>query len=124
MPVLTLDEVALFLRTDPTNVRDLLSNGDLAGFKVAGEWRILRVALIDYLRREMAATQEAGLYRTLDDPHAWARELRREPEFAAQLMEQTFSDGSMGAFLQEALRTEEQERTAGNVYRLNPDPPQ
>ena len=118
--VLTLDEVATFLRTDPVHVQQLLETGDLAGFKIADEWRILWGAIIDFLRREMEATQRQALSRSLSDPRMWVRELQRKPELIALLGEQEFEDGTMGAFLKDALRTEEQERSAGNVIPFQP----
>lgn len=118
--VLTLDEVAELLRTDPATVGQLLDDGAIAGFKVAGEWRILAVAVVDFLRREMAATQQAILARQLTDPHTWARELARSPELADLVKGREFEDGTMGAFLKEALRTGEQEHAADNILPFKP----
>ena len=68
----------------------------------------------------MAATQQAALSRGLNDPHTWARELQRTPELLALLDGQEFEDGTMGAFLKDALRAEEQERLADNVVPFKP----
>ena len=113
--VLTLGEVATFLRTEPAHVQQLLESGALAGFKVAGEWRILWVAVLDFLQREMAATQQEALSRSLNDPRTWARELQQTPELVSLLEGQEFEAGTMGAFLKEALRAQEQERISDNV---------
>ncbi len=118
--VLTLGEVAAFLRTEPVHVRQLLEGGNLAGFKIADEWRVLWVAVVDFLRREMAATHQEALLRTLNDPRTWARELQRTPELVALLGGQEFEDKTMGAFLNDALRAEEQERMADNVLPFKP----
>ena len=118
--VLTLGEVAAFLRTEPVHVRQLLEAGDLAGFKIGGEWRVLWAAVVDFLRREMAATQHAALSRSLNDPHTWAHELQRTPDLVALLDGQEFEDGTMGAFLKGALRAEEEERRADNVVPFKP----
>ncbi len=67
--MLTLSEVAAFLRTERAHMRQLLEGGNLAGFKIADEWRILWVAVLDFLRLEMATTQQEALFRNLDDPH-------------------------------------------------------
>jgi hypothetical protein len=113
--VLTPAEVAAFLRTDPANVRQLLDDGTLAGFKIAGEWRVLWVAVVDFLRREMAATQQEALVRSLKDPRTWARGLQHDPDLVALLGDHEFEEGTMGAFLKAALRAEEQERSADNI---------
>jgi hypothetical protein len=113
--VLTLGEVAAFLRTEPVHVRQLLEGGNLAGFKVAGEWRMLWVAIVEFLQREMAATQQEALSRNLNDPRTWARELQQTPELVSLLEGQAFEDGTMGAYLKKALQVQEQESTADNV---------
>ncbi len=122
--VLTPEEVAAFLRTDSPNVRQLLEDGDLAGFKIAGEWRVLSIALVEFLRRKTEASQQEALSRALLDPRRWAREVRRHPDQVAYLNEHEFEDGTMGAWLKDALRAEEQERTADNVVPLRDQRPE
>jgi hypothetical protein len=91
--VLTLGEVAVFLRTEPVHVRQLLEGGKIAGFKVAGEWRVLWVAVVEFLRREMAVTEQEALFRSLNDPRTWAGELQKMPELASLLKGQEFEGG-------------------------------
>jgi len=117
--VLTVGEVADFLRVDVPGVRGLIESGELAGFRVAGEWRVPWIAVEDFLRRGMAATQQEALARSLSNPGTWARVLEDMPEHAAWLTAQDFEDGTMGAWLQDALRTGEAEREASNVVPLD-----
>lgn len=118
--VLTLDEVAAFLRTKPIHVRHLLESGNLAGFKIAGEWRILTAAVVDFLRRKMETTQQEALSRSLTDPRVWAHELQRMPELIASLDGEEFEEGTIGAYLIRALRVVKEESKADNVVPFKP----
>jgi hypothetical protein len=118
--VLMLDEVAVFLHTKPVDVRQLLESGKLTGFKIAGEWRILTVAVLEFLRREMAAAQQEALSRSLSDPRMWAHELQRMPALVALFDGQEFGQGTMGAFLKHALHAAEEEGRADNVLPFKP----
>jgi hypothetical protein len=120
--VLTTDEVASFLRTDPPNVQQLLDSGKLAGFKVAGEWRIVSPAILDYLRREMADAQEKVLFKAASDPRFWADVLRDAPDIADMVNGQEYAEGTMGALLQAALLVDEQLQTAENVVPFERPP--
>lgn len=118
--VLTLDEVAAYLRSDASSVRQLLEEGRLTGFKVADEWRILARAVVEFLERATVDAQQEILAKWGTDPHRWGRALLDDPQQAAYLREHDFPEGSAGAVLKEALRVEEQERSAGNIVRLEP----
>ena len=120
--VLKVEEVAEFLRTEPTNVRELLNTGELAGFKIGGEWRIVSEALLDYLRRAMKAEADAALERGINDPRLWAEVIRDDPEFVAMLNAQEYEEGSAGAWFKDALEMDARERDAGNVVPLKPRP--
>jgi excisionase family DNA binding protein len=117
-PVLTVAEVAEVLRVDSSVVLRLLDGGELPGFKVAGESRVLATVLTEYMLNATAkSTQRARLQsvvREFHDPRSWRIEARRllrtDPEEAARVREQRFPEQSMGALLQEALREAEQER--------------
>jgi excisionase family DNA binding protein len=48
--VLTLPESATFLRASEADVLELINNRSLPAEKVGGEWRLLKQALVDFLR--------------------------------------------------------------------------
>ena len=118
--ILTLDEVAEFLRVTVAQVRRVLEAGKLAGFKVAGEWRIPVVAVTNFLRRAMEAAQREELARGLSDPRIWAEELARMPKLRAAVEEQDFAEDTMGSFLKDALRKLELKNKADNVIPIKP----
>jgi excisionase family DNA binding protein len=120
--ILTVDDIAAFLRVTPTQVRELLDAGELAGFKVAGAWRVPTAAVTEYLRRGMEAAQLQALSRGLTDPRAWAKALAGTPELRAALEAQNFGEGTLGAFLKDALRQVELESKADNVVLFKPKP--
>ena len=48
--VLTLPEAAAFLRASEADVLELIKNHSLPAEKIGGEWRLLKRALVDFLR--------------------------------------------------------------------------
>lgn len=51
--LLNVDEAAAFLNTGPNVVRGLLRARALVGFKVAGQWRIPRSALAEFVIQQL-----------------------------------------------------------------------
>jgi excisionase family DNA binding protein len=49
--ILTADEVANQLRVSLRTVYRLIDNGQIEAFRVGGQWRITRVAITEYMRR-------------------------------------------------------------------------
>ena len=49
--VLTVDELAAWLQTEPDSITELAEQGELPGRKLAGEWRFARDAVLDWLAR-------------------------------------------------------------------------
>ena len=47
--ILTPVEVAVALRVDDRTVRRLLDEGQMTGFKVRGQWRVLRQSAVAYV---------------------------------------------------------------------------
>jgi excisionase family DNA binding protein len=47
--VLTVDELAAWLQTDPETVAKLADDGELPGRKLGDEWRFARDAVLDWL---------------------------------------------------------------------------
>jgi excisionase family DNA binding protein len=116
--VFTVDEVAAYLRTEPAAVRDLLLSGQLAGFRVGREWRILGAALIDFLKRRMEEEQLSALMRALSDPKTWALNARKHPEFLSMIKKQEFPDNTFGSFLKRRLAALEAKERTTNVVDI------
>jgi excisionase family DNA binding protein len=57
--IMTVAEVADYLRVSPSTIYRLLKNGELRGFKV-GDWRFNRQTLDDYMREQATITQARG----------------------------------------------------------------
>ena len=116
--VFTVDEVAQYLRTDPATVEQMLEEGRLAGFKVEDEWRILGLAVVDFVKEASATSHMDVFSRNLVDPRAW---LRVMPEAdRASFKEGEWEEGSFGAWIKDAILVEEREREADNVVPLEP----
>jgi excisionase family DNA binding protein len=49
--VLTVDELAAWLQTEPAAITELAEKDELPGRKLAGEWRFAREAVLDWLAR-------------------------------------------------------------------------
>lgn len=128
----TPDEVATFLRTDTGTVRRLLESGTLAGFRVGGDWRVLALAVVEFMKREMKKEQDAAFARVLSDPRTWTKVFREIPGEAESYLQKDYPEGSFGAWIKNALRSEDAERArrehedaADNVVPLDPrsEPP-
>jgi hypothetical protein len=88
----TVDEIAAFLRTDSANVRRLLEDGSLVGFRVDGEWRVLGLAIVDFVKRQMQASKHEAFTRALVDKRRWARSMLRDaPDLVVRRRERTAS---------------------------------
>jgi excisionase family DNA binding protein len=118
--VFTVKEVADYLRTDSATVERMLEEGKLSGFKVEGEWRILGLALVEFLKQASAKSRMDVLAQNFLDPRAWLRVIP-EGDYAF-FKEGEWPEGSFGAMIREAILTDERERDAGNVVPLDPRP--
>lgn len=49
--VLTLEELAAFLKVSETTAYSLVRTGEISGRKVGREWRFLRSAVVDWLKQ-------------------------------------------------------------------------
>lgn len=60
--VLTLPEVAAFLRVPDDAIMTLIANGSLPAQRIGSEWRLLKQAVVEWLRRgQSAGTKQAVL---------------------------------------------------------------
>lgn len=62
--VLTLEELAAFLKVSETTAYSLVRTGEISGRKVGREWRFLRSAVVDWLKQ---AGQEDSMNNTVSN---------------------------------------------------------
>ena len=77
--------------------------GDLAALRLGASWRVLSVALVDFLRRGMKEQQLVALKKALADPKTWAKALKSDPQFEREIRSSEYGENTMGRFLQKAL---------------------
>ncbi len=83
-PLMTSDEVATYLRVDVVTIRRLVNRGDLAAYRVGGEYRFTQRDLEEFLKRQRVAGGE---------------EARNDPlDALAQMARKFFSGGKMPPF--------------------------
>ena len=84
--VLTLEEVACYLRLPPDTIERQAEQGQIPGRKIEDTWRFLKSAIDDWLRARGSRTslaQQAGALK--DDPYldellAFIEQQRQQPE--------------------------------------------
>lgn len=59
-PLMTSDEVAAYLRVDVVTIRRLVNRGELAAYRVGGEYRFTRRDLEEYLKRQRVPGADEG----------------------------------------------------------------
>jgi len=60
VPLLTTEDVAEFFRVDVVTVRRMISKGEIAAFRVGGEYRFARADIDDYLERQRIPARTKG----------------------------------------------------------------
>jgi Helix-turn-helix domain len=116
--MLTIQDVADFLRVEPHVVQQWLVTGRLGGFDFDGEWRISTVQVLAFLRETQERTAMTALKRSLEDPATWARELDTQPALQADLLAGDYAPHTMGAFLKRAILDHAAAKSAGNVIDI------
>lgn len=108
MTIMSVAEVADYLRVGETAVRRLIAKGDIPSFNVDGEPRVQYGALVQWFQGE-ARTRSLETYRQeLQKPSTWRKALDdAHPEFRDQILREEHKDGTVGAFLKEAALAEE-----------------
>ena len=102
--LLTPDEAAELLRVASGDVIAMIEAGDLAGLKVAGQWRLTSESVKDFVVKGLKKQNLKALERAFSDQSRWARIIEEDPKFAQSIADGNFEPNSMGAFLQEVLR--------------------
>lgn len=66
--VLTLEEVATYLRVHPSTIYRLLKKKELPGFKIGSDWRF-NLESIDRWRADLETSRHAGSFSDRERPH-------------------------------------------------------
>ena len=101
--LLTVDDCAEVLGMKPVDVVKLLEKGDLRGLKINDEWRLLPRFIVEFLVDQTRRTQLEVFAAQLKCPDTWANELRKHPEFKAEIEAGSYAKNTVGKFLQDAL---------------------
>jgi hypothetical protein len=104
MVILTIEDVARYLRADAGFVRQLIETGRIPSFDVDGTPRMLAGALIDWFQTEMHLKSLETLKRTLQNKETWARALQEDSELRAELEKNQYEEGTFGSFLKAAAK--------------------
>ena len=119
-PVLTLEEVAEYLKVGKGVVQSWVEEGRLPAFRVEGAWRIRAEDLTSFLEQKIDQDQGRILAKKLTHPDTWAAALEQDSELAHEIESGEHSPNTMGRFLQDALRQHRAKMKAGNVVDFPP----
>ncbi|MBL7076333.1 MAG: PTS sugar transporter subunit IIA [Kiritimatiellae bacterium] len=67
--VMTLQEVAAYLKVSEKTITRMVQAGELPGLKVSNQWRFLRAAIDDWLTRRMYRQASEQLAEVIQPPH-------------------------------------------------------
>lgn len=95
----TPEEIASVLRIDLKTVMALVESGQIDGFKLGDEWRILAGSIVDFLKNRISDQRMKTLFDNLQKPETWARSLDDFPDLKKQIADTDYEEGTMGAFL-------------------------
>jgi excisionase family DNA binding protein len=59
-PLMTTEDVANYLKLDVVTVRRIVSRGDLAAYRIGGEYRFMRGDILDFLKRQHIPARPQG----------------------------------------------------------------
>ncbi|SRR5579884_1523128 len=59
-PLMTSDELATYLRVDVVTIRRLVNRGELAAYRVGGEYRFMEPDVMEYLQRQRIPASESS----------------------------------------------------------------
>lgn len=79
--VLTLEELAAYLKVSETTAYALVRGGELPGRKVGREWRFLRAGVVEWLRGTGATMNENGVVQR--DEHGGESRVEGGQEYVA-----------------------------------------
>ena len=119
--LLSPEEAATLLNLSPQEIVGLIESGELGGLKVAGHWRVPLKAITQMLAVGMKAQTARALEQVFEDHETWQRVFGAHPEVTQTIETGDFPEGSVGAYLKEAVAISKQMRR-GKVAPGNEDP--
>ena len=119
--LLSPEEAATLLNLSPEEIVQLVETGELGGLRVAGHWRIPLKSITQMLAVGMKAQTVRALERVFDDHETWKRVFGSHPEVTQTIEAGEFPQGSVGAYLKEAISIARAQRR-GQVAPGNEDP--
>ncbi|MCG3196260.1 MAG: helix-turn-helix domain-containing protein [Candidatus Omnitrophica bacterium] len=108
MAVMTVADVADYLRVRESTVRKLIVRGDIPSFNVDGQPRVQYGALVGWFQAEVHARSLEILRQEFQKPSNWRTALDAQPELRDQILAEEHPDGTFGAFLKEAALAPDQ----------------
>lgn len=119
--LLSPEEAAILLNLDRGEIVELVESGELGGLRVAGHWRIPLKSITRLLADGVKTQTVRALEKVFEDHATWRRVFGSHPEVTQSIEAGEFPQGSVGAYLKEAISLARQQR-AGRVGPDNQDP--
>jgi excisionase family DNA binding protein len=110
--LLSPEEAATLLSLGPDQIVRMVESGELGGLRVAGHWRIPLKSITQLLATGMQAQTVRGLERVFEDHATWQRVFGAHPEVTQSIEAGAFPQGSVGAYLKEAISVSRGQRAA------------
>ena len=119
--LLSPEEAATLLNLSSEEIVGLIESGELGGLKVAGHWRVPLKSITQMLAAGMKSQTARALEHVFEDHATWQRVFGAHPEVTQTIETGEFPQGSVGAYLKEAIAISKQQRR-GQVAEKNEDP--
>lgn len=118
--LLTPDEAAALLNVSAEEIISLIEVGELGGLRVSGHWRVPLKSITELLESGMKTQTVRALERVFNDHSTWNRVFGSHPEVTQIIEAGEFPQGSVGAYLKEAISISRSQRT-GQVAQGDAD---
>lgn len=119
--LLSPEEAATLLNLSAEEIVGLIESGELGGLRVAGHWRVPLKSITQLLATGMKAQTARALEQVFENHETWQRVFGAHPEVTQTIEAGEFPQGSVGAYLKEAIAIARLQR-AGRIAPGNEDP--
>jgi excisionase family DNA binding protein len=114
MTIMSVAEVADYLRVSERTVTRLIAKGNIPCFNVAGEPRFRYGDLVQWFQADISARSLENLRQQIQKPSTWRKALEAHPDFRARVLAENYREGTFGSFLKEAALSEEDPPSDGD----------